>query len=192
MNEQRDLFEYGRPPAVFDRGATLSLCGRYRYRLWRVWDRTLPMVVWVMLNPSTADASNDDLTLKKVQGFSRQWGFGGVIVVNLYAWRETDPDALTARSLEGADVVGPENDLHLRAAMQDAHLVLCAWGAHTVSRARAAAVLAMVPETVACECLGRTSGGAPRHPSRLAYATPREVMYPEIEAGQEGRADHDG
>lgn len=183
MIDQRALFDLGAPPAVIDRGAEISPCWLYRYRLWRVWDRALPRVVWVMLNPSTADANDDDLTLKKCQGFARQWGFGGVLVVNLFAWRETDPGALAVCAAKGTDIVGPENDIHLRAALLDAHLVVCAWGSHPLARARSLAVLAMVPENVACECLGRTANGAPRHPSRLAYATPREVMYPEIECG---------
>jgi hypothetical protein len=182
VREQTELFEHGRPPEVCARGAELSPDERYRYRLWRTWDRALPSVVWVMLNPSTADASTDDLTLKKCQGFARQWGFGGVLVVNLFAWRETDPDRLAERAAEGADVVGPENNRRLRAAIRGAHLVVCAWGAHPIARSRASAVLAMIPENVACDCLGRTSEGAPRHPSRLAYATPREVMFPRLEA----------
>ncbi len=183
MTDQRALFDLGAPPSVIDRGALLSPCRLYRYRLWRVWDHALPQVVWVMLNPSTADANDDDLTLKKCQGFARQWGFGGLLVVNLFAWRETDPEALTSCGARGSDIVGPENDLHLRAALQGADLVLCAWGGHPLARARAMVLLAMVPEGVSCECLGRTAEGAPRHPSRLAYATPREVMYPEIECG---------
>jgi hypothetical protein len=180
MREQLSFFD-GQPPTVVDRGAVLSPCGRYRYRLWRNWERALPSVVWVMLNPSTADARLDDLTLTKCQGFARRWGFGGVVVVNLYAWRETDPAKLVAHAAAGVDVVGPDNDEHLRAVLAGAHLVVCAWGAHPIARARVAAVLAMVPENVACECLGRTVEGAPRHPSRLAYATPREVLVPEIE-----------
>lgn len=78
-------------------------------------------------------------------------------------------------------VVGPENDAHLRAVLSSADLVVCAWGAHPIARARVRSVLAMVPEGAACECLGRTAEGAPRHPSRLAYATPRELIVPEIE-----------
>lgn len=89
--------------------------------------------------------------------------------------------ALEARVSEGVDIVGPENDAHLRAALGGAHLVLCAWGAHAIARARVRDVLAMVPSGASCECLGRTAEGAPRHPSRLAYATTRELIVPEIE-----------
>lgn len=179
-NDQLLLFSggvvAGETPIETKMAAVLSPCGRYRYRLIRAWDHSLPMVTWVMLNPSTADAQRDDLTLTKCQGFARRWGFGGVVVINLYAWRETDPAKLVAHAAAGVDVVGPENDLHLRAVLTGAHLVVCAWGAHPIARARVAAVLAMVPGGVACECLGRTAEGAPRHPSRLAYATPREVL----------------
>lgn len=181
MREQRALFDLGAPPPVVDRGAIVSPDGRYRYRLWRTWEPKLPPVVWVMLNPSTADAARDDLTLAKCQGFARQWHYGGVLVVNLYAWRETDPATLAARAAEGVDVVGPDNDAHLREVLAGADLVVCAWGAHPIARARARAVLAMVPESASCACLGRTAEGAPRHPSRLAYVTPREILVPEIE-----------
>lgn len=76
------------------RSAVVSDCGRYRYRLDRIWDTALPAVTFIMLNPSTADASNDDATIRRLagtNGFARRWGCGALIVVNLYAWRATTP-----------------------------------------------------------------------------------------------------
>jgi hypothetical protein len=73
------------------RGALLSEDGRYRYRLWRLWDDLAPVMVWVMLNPSTADADLDDPTIRKCIGFAKANRHGGIIVVNLFAWRATDP-----------------------------------------------------------------------------------------------------
>jgi hypothetical protein len=78
-----------------DRGATLSDCGRYRYRLWRRWADG-PTVLFVMLNPSTADADVDDPTIRRCIGFARSWGAGALEVVNLYAWRATQPAELKA------------------------------------------------------------------------------------------------
>lgn len=179
MREQGELF--GGAPDAMDGGAVLSACGRYRYHLWRVWDTARPQVAWVMLNPSKADATVDDLTLKKCMGFARQWGYGGVHIVNLYAWRHKDPEVLASFVAEGGDGVGPENEAHLRAAMERTTLVVCAWGGHPLARALAPSFFAKVPAGVVCECLGRTAEGAPRHPSRLAYATPREPFAAEVE-----------
>ncbi|TMF61888.1 MAG: DUF1643 domain-containing protein, partial [Chloroflexi bacterium] len=75
----------GTPAAV--RGATFSADRRYRYRLWRRWDGARPVVAFVMLNPSTADARRDDPTIRRCIGFAKSWGFGGVEVVNLFAYR---------------------------------------------------------------------------------------------------------
>jgi hypothetical protein len=75
-------------------GAELSACRTYRYRLWRQWDADLAPVVWVMLNPSTADESADDPTIRKCIGFAQRWGYGGIEVVNLYAYRSPDPRQL--------------------------------------------------------------------------------------------------
>jgi hypothetical protein len=76
------------------RGALLSGDGRYRYRLWRLWNDQLPIMAWVLLNPSTADADIDDQTVKKCIGFAKTNGHGGIIVVNVFAWRARDPREL--------------------------------------------------------------------------------------------------
>ena len=72
-------------------GARLSECGRYRYSLWRVWDAGLPSLAWCLLNPSTADAEREDATTRRLRGFCRAWGYGGYLLVNLFALRATDP-----------------------------------------------------------------------------------------------------
>jgi hypothetical protein len=71
--------------------ADLDAGGTYRYRLTKTWDRSQPQVTWVMLNPSTATADTDDPTIRRVVGFSRRWGFGSAVVVNLFALRATQP-----------------------------------------------------------------------------------------------------
>jgi hypothetical protein len=79
-------------------GATLSPCRRYRYVLWRQWDESLPAVVFCGLNPSTADETADDATIRRELGFARAWGFGKLVKVNAYGWRATDPRQMLAAS----------------------------------------------------------------------------------------------
>ena len=136
-------------------GATFSADRRYRYRLWRRWDRSRPVVAFVMLNPSTADARNDDPTIRRCVGFARAWGYGGIEVVNLFAYRATDPRELRAAN----DAVGPENRRHIHRAIARAHLVVLAWGAHGSGSG-----LLSLPRA---RCLGLTRAGRPRHPLYL-------------------------
>jgi hypothetical protein len=143
------------PP--IERSAVLSDDGRYRYRLDRWWG-TGPRLVWVMLNPSTADADVDDPTIRRCVAFARRDGYTGITVVNLCAWRATDPqDLVTARS-EREDIHGPDNDRHL------AELVapdsVAAWGATGMGLVAAAALHRFPP----LRCLGVTKAGWPRHP----------------------------
>ena len=145
-------------------GAVLDRSGAYRYRLWRRWGDG-PAVAFVLLNPSTADAGRDDPTLRRCAGFARRWGYGAVEIVNLFAYRCTDPRGLRA----AADPVGPGNDRHLRRAVRGAALVVAGWGAggRLAGRDRAVAdwLARAVPERLAC--LGLTRAGCPRHPLHL-------------------------
>jgi len=106
------------------RSAVISADGVYRYRLERRWTSG-PTVAWIMLNPSTADADTDDPTLRRISVFSRAWGFGRLIVANLYALRATDP----AQLWTAPDAVGPDNDRHVADAVS-CHEVIVAWGAN--------------------------------------------------------------
>lgn len=149
-------------------GATISPCGAYRYTLSREWDttkiapckRTLTVV---MLNPSTADATKNDPTIRRVMDFAFSDLFSGILVLNLFALRATDPEELS----RAADPVGPDNDRHLRFALADAVNtdlpVLAAWGARKIAAGRARAVASMVPG-VRWVCLGTTKRGCPKHP----------------------------
>src|SRR4028119_2392792 len=93
------------------RGAIFDPTRTYRYALWRTWDAARPPVAFVLLNPSTADARRDDPTIRRCANFARTWGFGGLEVVNLFAFRATHPTDLKC----AADPVGPQNDVHLHA-----------------------------------------------------------------------------
>ncbi len=123
----KDTASAALPFADGSRDAIVSACGRYRYSLTRVWNPALPRIYFVMLNPSTADATQDDPTIRKCRGFASRAGAGSLKVVNLYALRSTDPNALLAAAWE--DRIGPENDWHMRGAMNRAGRVVFAWGA---------------------------------------------------------------
>ena len=92
--------------AVIRKSAILSDCGAYRYELRRTWDDRLPVLLWIGLNPSTADHIQDDPTNRRIAGFSRRWGYGGYVLANLFAYRSPDPKALK----QARDPIGPEND----------------------------------------------------------------------------------
>ena len=149
------------PGMVEHYAAKISKCGQYRYWLSRTWSSGPPLV-FVMLNPSTADAQVDDPTIRRCKGFARREGAGGVFVVNLYAYRATNPRFLRIC----ADPVGPDNDVWLQrviaGTVETGTPVVAAWGASAVP-GRVRAVLRLVPGAD-WRCLGVTRAGAPRHP----------------------------
>lgn len=104
--------------------AVLSPCANYRYQLRRVWDESKPLVMFLMLNPSTADGEKDDPTIRRCKSFAQNWGFGGFVVGNLFAFRSTDPRQI----LTCDDPIGPDNKMHLDKLAAKAELVVCAWG----------------------------------------------------------------
>jgi hypothetical protein len=149
------------------RGALLSDCGRYRYRLWRLWDEDAPLMTWVMLNPSTADADVDDATIRKCVGFAKHHHYGGIIVVNLFAWRATNPKELPAV----ADPIGPENDQHIVWACTAPMLgtVVAGWGANKFAARRARQVATLIRAHRTPKCFRRSQEGNPWHPLYLPY-----------------------
>jgi hypothetical protein len=161
--------------------ATLSDDGRYRYTLSRVWklpDEQPNYWLWVMLNPSTADASRDDPTIRRCWGFTQRGGGNAMHVVNLYARRQTKPAMLWAERAAGLDIVGnPANDAAIRQLSLACHRIVVAWGTHgqrDMERCYAVTRLLARDGTMdgrQLHCLGRTSSGHPRHPLILANAT---------------------
>ena len=123
-----------------------------------------------MLNPSTADAQRDDPTIRRCIRFSRDWGWGALEIVNLYALRATDPQRLRRHR----DPVGPDNDAHILAAAARNGPTIGAWGAFEVDPLRPARVLAMLGDGV--RCLGLTRAGHPRHPL-YAPASARPIRF---------------
>ncbi len=148
----------------------MALRSRYRYRLTRVWNPDGPMVLFIGLNPSTADATHDDPTVRRCVRFARDWGFGGLLLGNLYAHRATRPADLAA----AASPVGRGNDQALRAMAGMAGSVIVAWGNGGLGNGRDVAVLGLLERPVLC--LGTTARGAPRHPLYVAAGT-RPVPY---------------
>lgn len=142
--------------------AVISKCGQYRYMLTRpagVGTWRAP-AMFIMLNPSTADASLDDPTIRRCRSFAQEWKCSGIIVVNLYALRSTDPSGLWSHS----DPVGPENDAWLVEATKGTTEVVCAWGANAKPERVATVAKLLTRAAGQLRCLGTTKHGAPRHP----------------------------
>lgn len=148
--------------------ATFDGTRRYRYRLDRDWGGG-PPVVFVGLNPNRADEVDDDPTIRRCVGFARRWGYGRLVVVNLFAWRARSPRALRAV----AEPVGPEADAFLRAAVAEADRVVACWGNGGTLRGRDAAVRRLLGP---CACFGLTGRGQPRHPLYLPADTPLQPL----------------
>lgn len=151
--------------------ACLSDCGHYRYWLRREWGEGDSGPLFVMLNPSTADAMQDDPTIRRCKAFARTWGYSRMDVVNLFAYRATSPRDLLA----AAEPIGYENDRHIRIHARVAPLIVAAWGAHGGHLGRGREVLRMltnVGPVGAVHCLGMTTGGHPRHPLYVRGDTP--------------------
>ena len=152
--------------------ATISACGRYRYALERTTGITGPNIAWVAMNPSTADATKDDPTIRKVIGFSRQAGYGVALVVNLFAYRAKDVRECRLHVRSG-DAEGPDNCAAIMAAASIADAVVCAWGPKPWAYDQADRVLAWLEEhpggPPALLCVGTAKGGAPLHPLFVPY-----------------------
>ena len=178
-----------------EKGAVLSDCGKYRYVLWRRWDTAKPRLIFIMLNPSIADAEQDDATIRVCMGRARRMDMGGIHVLNLFAFRATDPTQLDGV----ADPVGPENDRYIEKYLgmrdfdgdgQRFEMMIAAWGdgglrpglAPTLRSAARAdwarprrerwrEVVSQICGEMGDRlfCLGTTKAGQPKHPLRISY-----------------------
>jgi len=149
---------------LLPRGAQLSPCGAYRYRLWRRWDTSTLPVTFIMLNPSTADAEKDDPTIRKCCKFARRWGYGGIEVVNLFALRATSPRAL----YRSPHPIGEHNDDAIVDRSRASALVVCAWGNHGKLLQRSHDVLKLLREhSYVAHALRVTRQNQPGHPLYL-------------------------
>ncbi len=147
--------------------AVYSDCERYRYALTRVWDEAGPNLLFIMLNPSKATERANDPTVERCERRARVLGYGAMRVMNIFAWRETDPKKLR----RAVEPVGPENDALLLAGLDWADLVIAGWGVHGDHLGRGPEVAALLRGAGAdLSCLGLSKAGHPRHPLYIAYA----------------------
>lgn len=152
-------------------GAVFSDCDYYRFELWRVWDAAKPAAMFIMLNPSTATHEKLDPTVTRCKGYAEAWGYGSMIVMNLFAWRATDPEDMKA----AVDPVGQGNDeaLVTRAdeVISAGGIVIAAWGTHGVYAGRCWKVKAMfMRHGIKLRYLKLSKDGHPGHPLYLPKA----------------------
>jgi len=145
--------------------AVLSHDNIYRYQLLRSWDEENPKILFIMLNPSTADEFVEDPTIRRVVNYAKDWGYGGVYVGNLYAFRSTDPKGLKCI----ADPVGPENITHIQTLISLVDKVIYAWG----NEQKEPEWLKKIVETP--YCIEISKKGIPKHPLYL-----KKCLIPQI------------
>lgn len=169
-----------------ERWATITFDDRYRYRLGRRWAADGPIALFIMLNPSTADALADDPTIRRCVGFAKRWGCAAVEVVNLFGYRATHPTDLQRSNTEWGNR-GPGNDQAVVAAMAEVTAqfgyVIAAWGSTLEYDPAHIAAVRHVARTadelgVSLDCLGVTASGSPRHPLYLKGDIERRRWVP--------------
>ncbi len=142
------------------RGAKFSADRRYRYALWRIWNESQKIVLFIGLNPSMADETKDDPTIRRCCQFVKDWGYGGMVMVNLFAFCATD-----FRDLKAAiDPVGAETDRWIQSPCQEAAVVVAVWGNHGAYHNRAQIIRQRIPELW---CISMNVTGEPAHPLYL-------------------------
>ncbi len=139
-----------------DNGAVFSECKKYRYALWRIWDESKPKIMFIGLNPSTANESDNDPSIRRVIRFANDWGYGGIYMLNLFAIISSDPKVI----LSCSDPIG-ENDDYLVGYAALSKDVLFAWGSFPEAQERAKQIISWFPGSV---CLGLNKNGSPKHP----------------------------
>lgn len=163
------LFETG-----IESGADFSDCRTYRWMLYRKWNPNLPVCAFIGLNPSTADEIDDDPTIRRCIGFAKSWNLGGLIMLNAYGFRATNPKDMKA----AIDPIGYLNNMSLdlisKSVIEGGGIVIAAWGAHChPDRARAVCELVARP----IHCLGKTKNGCPKHPLYLRSDTQLQMFW---------------
>ncbi len=141
---------------ILKTGATFSPCRRYRYELYRIWDDQKPLIMFIGLNPSTANEFEPDNTIKRVVAMARGWGYGGVYMMNLFCFVTAYPDELDVSKEDIA-----LNDQWLRTTEALCDTVVFAWGAFKQTDGRAESVIRMFPNAMA---LHINKNGSPKHP----------------------------
>lgn len=149
--------------------AEFSPCRRWRYSLFREFDGGSDSIAFIGLNPSTADEQKNDPTVSRCIRFAQQWGYGSMYMLNIFAWRDTDPRGMKAAE----DPVGPGNDDELLTICGAVEAVVACWGVHGSHAERGAYVAGRLLSCVPLQCFGVTKDGHPKHPLYLrADSTP--------------------
>ena len=143
-----------------NKDAVVSNNELYRYQLSRIWNSSLPMVMFICLNPSTADHNDDDPTILKCIKYAQNWGYGGLLIGNLFAYRATNPSEMKKVD----DPVGPLNNHYLKLMSQQVIQIVCGWGNHGTFLDRDDEVRCMFDKLYA---LKRNVSGTPSHPLYL-------------------------
>jgi len=141
--------------------ATFSSCRKYRYSLSRIWDKKKKHVLFIGLNPSTADEEVDDPTIRRCLNFAKKWGYGGFIMVNLFAYRTT----LASNLKKVKYPVGKDNDKYIMTLSKKADTTVAAWGNNGNLYDRDKQVLSFIPNLM---CLKVNKSGQPSHPLYLS------------------------
>jgi hypothetical protein len=145
-------------------GAVFSGCRRWRYLLWRCWESSGPVANFLMLNPSTADEFKLDPSCTRARNYAERWGFGAIVITNIFGWRATDPEEMKSAK----DPVGRGNDRAIVRAAKEAQLVVCAWGNHGEHLGRGHEVRRMLGlHGVPLHVLRVNASGHPAHPLYL-------------------------
>lgn len=143
---------------LFDNnGAEFSKCRKYRYALWRIWDKNKPFVMFIGLNPSKANEEKTDNTITRVKGFAFNWGYGGVYMLNCFPYISTNPDNLKDNGNTA------KNDYWLYKIANKCDKIIFAWGAFKIVKelGRDKELIKMFPNA---EALIINKDGTPRHP----------------------------
>ncbi|MES2590879.1 MAG: DUF1643 domain-containing protein [Bacteroidota bacterium] len=154
----------------FKSGATLSECRKYRYALWRIWDTDKDNIMFIGLNPSIADETKDDPTTRRCVQFAKDWGYGGVYLVNLFAYRTKSPSDLWVAPFPISEPKDPSvNDNWLKGTAEHCTKIVFSWGNDGDLNQRYIEVQKMFPESF---CFGLTMSGQPKHPLYISGDTP--------------------
>ena len=146
---------------VYISGAEISQCGQYRYTLSRIWEKEKGIATFIGLNPSTADALKDDPTIRRCINYAESWGYGGLFMVNLFAFRATDPKVMKS----SIDPVGPDNDHSLQEVEKISNIMIAAWGVNGNYLNRDRQVKDLISTDL--YCLEKSKNGHPKHPLYL-------------------------
>lgn len=150
---------------IEDSGAKFSDDRKYRYTLWREWDKSKGTAVFIGLNPSTADETEDDPTVIRCINYAKMWGYGKMYMLNIFGFRATDPKVMKAEEWP----VGLRNDKHLVDICSKVDLVVCAWGVNGKHRGRGDQVATLLEcWDIPMTCLTVTKAGHPGHPLYLS------------------------